>query len=473
MRGTPRAVPGRSRPPSTSASVGSVESAANDCAGLAGAHGDATPSSSCGGRGRHPGLADLGSGAGNDNDRSSGVRASPKTSASAATSRSICGSVCAALTVTRRREVPGATVGGRIAGTTSPCASSVRRGLDRSLLFAAHEGQDRRRVPGRSRSTSAAEVSRRALRPSRDRHDPQCGECRGGVGRGRRGGEDVRAGPVLDEIDVACRTGDEAAERGERLRTGPDAQHVGAVFDRQGRSEHRVRLVEHEQCVLLRAQARRARRRRRCRRPSRTRVSLTTSARRGAPIAQEGVQMVEVAVPVDGHVGGREPAPVDDRSVVQLVGADQHAAVPNVVSTPRLAAKPVGNSAARAELFHAASSRSSSAWIGREPTISRADPGRAPAVERRRGPRRSRRDEWSTRGSRSTRTKRPGGRRRRCVISVPRPSRSHGVRQRPDARIERVSPAAQASHVIGVHPCRTPRRSSRRARSRCDGSRAR
>ena len=53
-------------------------------------------------------------------------------------------------------------------------------------------------------------------------------------------------------------------------------------------------------------------------------------------------------------------------------------AVPNVVSTPRFAAKPVGNRALRSVPFHAASSRSSSEWIGRDPTISRAEPEPVP-----------------------------------------------------------------------------------------------
>ena len=51
---------------------------------------------------------------------------------------------------------------------------------------------------------------------------------------------------------------------------------------------------------------------------------------------------------------------------------------PNVVSTPRLAAKPVGKSTAASACFHAASSRSSSEWMGRDPTIRRAAPAPVP-----------------------------------------------------------------------------------------------
>ena len=60
--------------------------------------------------------------------------ASPNTSTSAATRRSTWASVCAALSATRSREVPGATVGGRIAGTTSPCSRSAAAASIAALL---------------------------------------------------------------------------------------------------------------------------------------------------------------------------------------------------------------------------------------------------------------------------------------------------------------------------------------------------
>ena len=49
-----------------------------------------------------------------------------------------------------------------------------------------------------------------------------------------------------------------------------------------------------------------------------------------------------------------------------------------VVSTPRLAAKPVVNSTAASVPFHSASSASSSWCTGREPTMSRAAPAPVP-----------------------------------------------------------------------------------------------
>ena len=72
----------------------------------------------------------------------------------------------------------------------------------------------------------------------------------------------------------------------------------------------------------------------------------------------------------------RQPSTID-----AWFSSSEHTRVPappKVVSTPRLVANPVGNSTARAAPFHAASSASSSAWIGREPTMSRAAPDPAP-----------------------------------------------------------------------------------------------
>ena len=66
--------------------------------------------------------------------------------------------------------------------------------------------------------------------------------------------------------------------------------------------------------------------------------------------------------------------------------SSEHTSVPgppNVVSTPRFAANPVGKSTAASVCFQSASARSSSEWTGREPTIRRAAPEPvAPAVDR-------------------------------------------------------------------------------------------
>ena len=51
---------------------------------------------------------------------------------------------------------------------------------------------------------------------------------------------------------------------------------------------------------------------------------------------------------------------------------------PSVDSTPRLAANPVGKQTAASVPFHAASSRSSSLWMGRLPVTRRDAPEPAP-----------------------------------------------------------------------------------------------
>ena len=53
-------------------------------------------------------------------------------------------------------------------------------------------------------------------------------------------------------------------------------------------------------------------------------------------------------------------------------------AAPSAVSTPRLAANPVGNSTARSVPFQSASSASNSRWIGRAPVMSREPPAPVP-----------------------------------------------------------------------------------------------
>ena len=59
---------------------------------------------------------------------------------------------------------------------------------------------------------------------------------------------------VLDQFDIARRPGNEAAEGAERLRQGADPQDIDSVGYVDGRTEHRVGLVEDEQRALTRAQ---------------------------------------------------------------------------------------------------------------------------------------------------------------------------------------------------------------------------
>ena len=107
-------------------------------------------------------------------------------------------------------------------------------------------------------------------------------------------------------------------------------------------------------------------------------------ARRARPAAAS--RCVEVAVGVDGDLGPGQPAAVDDRGVVELVGEDVGALGRRRPTAPtRLAAKPVGKTTARSHPFHAARAASSSAWTGREPVTRRDAPDPAPQRSRARG----------------------------------------------------------------------------------------
>ena len=157
-------------PPSTSASVGVSSSGANDCTGLRGDDRDAArrASAAASAAATHvlptsvpvpatttivtatvSGRADVAEHVGERGERA-GRPAS---------------SVCAALSATRRRDVPGATVGGRIAGTSEPVLEQRGRRVERALLVAAHERHDRRRMAGPQRGRRSRAGARRARRP--------------------------------------------------------------------------------------------------------------------------------------------------------------------------------------------------------------------------------------------------------------------------------------------------------------------
>ena len=93
------------------------------------------------------------------------------------------------------------------------------------------------------------------------------------------------------------------------------------------RAEHRVGFVEHEQRAVARARVAASASTSAASPSIENTVSLTTTARRSPRAGEQRVEMVEVAVAVDRDVGAAQPAAVDDRRVVQLVGADEHVAV--------------------------------------------------------------------------------------------------------------------------------------------------
>ena len=202
-----------------------------------------------------PGLADLGAGAGDDQRRARVIatcRSRLPVTAWRARAASVVDLLRRCARPTARRAAArsrGATVGGRIAGTSSPRSSSAAAAASARCLVAAHDRHDRRRMAGPEPVDVRAQARDAARRPRRTATTPQRRERGRGVGRRRRGREDVGAGAVLDRARrSARRPGDEAAERAERLRQRADAQHVDAVeVDVEVGPEHRVGLVEHEQ----------------------------------------------------------------------------------------------------------------------------------------------------------------------------------------------------------------------------------
>ena len=296
-----------------------------------------------------------------------------------ASRRSTCASVCAAESVTRSRDVPGATVGGRIAGTSRPRSSSAARRGERALLLAARRTA-RSATGGRAGAGRRARAgARRARRLRRERSTRERGERGRGVGRRRRGREDVRpARGSRRARRSAPGPATKPPSDAERLRQRADAQHVGVGGRTSTRGpEHRVRLVEHEQRALAARTASTSASTSAASPSIENTVSLTTSARRRAAVAEQRARDGR------GRGGGRprrrrgasrQPSMID----AWFSSSEQTSTPgpPNVVSTPRFAAKPVGKSAARGVAFHAASSCSSSR-VDRARADDRAGPSRA------------------------------------------------------------------------------------------------
>ena len=149
--------------------------------------------------------------------------------------------------------MPGGTVGGRMAVTSSPRSEQRVGRRQRPGLAPAHVRDDRRRVAGPEPVDVGPELRPQGVALGRAQH-PQCRQRGRGVGRRRRGGEDIGAGPVDEQVGEAPGTGDETTERAQRLRQRADAQHVdvgeGGAGDRG--AQDRVGLVEHEERAVVR-----------------------------------------------------------------------------------------------------------------------------------------------------------------------------------------------------------------------------
>ena len=86
---------------------------------------------------------------------------------------------------------------------------------------------------------------------------------------------------------------------------------------------------------------------------------------------------------VDGDVGAREAAAVDDRRVVQLVGADEHAAAAERREHAEVRREPGGEEHRALGALPLRELALELAVDGRDPTMRRAEPrSGAPAVER-------------------------------------------------------------------------------------------
>ena len=131
----------------------------------------------------------------------------------------------------------------------------------------------------------------------------------------------------LRELGVA---GDERAVGAERLAERPDddvdlALEAGLVRPRRARRRRGSRSRAPRRRRRARrgaARARRSPRAARRRRPSRRPDSVTIERAARAGLLQAPREVLDVVVAVDEDLGPREPAAVDDRGVVELVGED-------------------------------------------------------------------------------------------------------------------------------------------------------
>ena len=264
-----------------------------------------------------------------------GPRTSGRTEANASRARSRCSPVCPAVRVTRSRAVPGGTDGGRMAGTKTPASSSRAERAIASAPSPASTGtmaaaggstrypSDARRIETRRPQRPGPPVR---LRPADTEGLP------GGSDRGGRWGgvEDVAAGAVAEPLDEVVGARDEAPRRpeslGKRRHDDADPSREAGGLDRPcapaPQQPGGVGLVHHQHGAPAVA-------------------DLGDGAEGGhvpvhredgvgddqpppgGDLGQQAIEVADVGVPVHDHPGSRQPAPVDDAGVVQLVGEDR------------------------------------------------------------------------------------------------------------------------------------------------------
>ena len=224
---------------------------------------------------------------------------------------------------------PGATVGGRMAGTSRPWLEQLGRGGHGGGLLAEHDG-DARGSGGRAGAGRRGRGAGRAgRRPRASASTPTAARAAAASAGAEGGGEDVGAGPV----DAAARRRSGGRRRSRRgSRASSTACRPGARAGRRARSTGTGWSTAWASSSTSRASWRAhsvdaGRRPGRRRRPSRTPSRYTTTWRSAPGSASAAASCVEVAVAVHpqlGPVGPGQAAAVDDRGVVELVGVDAH-----------------------------------------------------------------------------------------------------------------------------------------------------
>jgi hypothetical protein len=127
---------------------------------------------------------------------------------------------------------------------------------------------------------------------------------------------------MYDRARLTTRSGDEPAEAAERLRERADPERIDAVEVGIG-AEHRVRVVEHEQRAVARAHLGQCLDRRDVAVHGEHGVADHDGPPSGS-LGEEVAHVLGIGVAVHRDLGARHPAPVDDRGVVERVGAHEH-----------------------------------------------------------------------------------------------------------------------------------------------------
>ncbi len=193
---------------------------------------------------------------------------------------------------------------------------------ERARFVAAHDRDDRRRVTGPQRGRRSPAVEPAARRP----------RC-----RARRAARRSAAAASAGEVAVvkmydrarlttrsvsARRPGDEAAERAERLRQRADAEDARSGCGEVG-TEDRVGLVEDEQRAVVRADLDEAVDVGEVAVHREHGVAHHERAPAFGPVVEQRVERSQVAVREHRDLAAGEAGAVDDRRVVELVGAEE------------------------------------------------------------------------------------------------------------------------------------------------------